>query len=93
MANEEFREGDVVTLTDEEGNESEYEIAGTTEVDGVTYYALVPVGNEEEYVILKLESDEDGEAVLTTIVDDEEFDRVADIFDTELFEDIDYDEE
>ncbi len=92
MANEEFREGDVVTLTDEEGNESEYELAGKTEIDGNVYYALVPVENEEEYVILKLETDEEGEAILTTIDDDDEFDRVADVFDSELFEDVDYDE-
>ena len=35
----------------------------------------------------------DGEAVLDTIDDDEEFDAVADIFEDEIFFDIDYDEE
>ena len=36
--------------------------------------------------------DEDGEMMLVTIDDDDEFDAVADIFDDELFSDIDYDE-
>ena len=42
-------------------------------------------------MILKLERDEDGEAILPTITDDDEFDRIASIFDDELFDDIDYD--
>lgn len=93
MANEEYSIGDIVTLTDDDGNESEYELIGETESEGSTYYALAPADNDEEYVILKLERDEDGEEILSTITDDDEFDRVASIFDDELYEDIDYDEE
>lgn len=93
MANEEYEIGDVVTLTDDEGNESEYELIGETEVEGCTYYALAPTDNDEEYVILKLEEDDEGELILTTITDDDEFDSVAQIFDDELYSDIDYDEE
>ena len=49
--------------------------------------------NEEadEYVILKAEKDEDGELMLVTIEDDDEFDRVADYFDAHLEEIIDFD--
>ena len=93
MENEEYSIGDVVTLTDDEGNESEYELIGETESEGDTYYALAPTDNDEEYVILKLDEDDDGAMILTTITDDDEFDRVASIFDDELFSDIDYDEE
>ena len=91
MANEEYNIGDIVTLTDDEGNESEYELIGETESEGDTYYALAPTDNDEEYVILKLE-DDDGDMILTTITDDDEFDRVASIFDDELYDDIEYDE-
>jgi hypothetical protein len=42
-------------------------------------------------VILKCGVDEDGEDILETIEDDEEFDRIADIFDDE-FSDILYDD-
>lgn len=57
---------------------------------------LIPVdenGEEEsdEYVILKCSTDENGEDVLETIEDDDEFERIADIFDDE-FADIFYDD-
>ena len=61
------------------------------------YKALIPVnedGEEEssEYVILKCSVDENGEDILETIEDDDEFDEIADIFDDE-FSDILYDED
>jgi len=87
----------IFTLTDEEGNEQDFALLGSLEVEGTRYMALVPVdeeGNEEseEYVILKCEADENGEESLVTIEDDEEFERIADIFDDELFSDISYDD-
>jgi len=92
--NEEMEQIDVYTLTDEEGNESEFELIGEVEIEGVTYYALTELDKDynqisEEYVILRVEV-EDGEEVLVSIEDDEEFDRVADFFDDQ-FSDIDYD--
>ena len=88
---------EIYTLTDEEGNELHFALLGTLEHEGGIYKALIPVneqGEEEssEYVILKAGVDENGEDVLETIEDDEEFDRVADIFDDE-FSDIFYDED
>ena len=88
------QEIDVYTLTDEEGNEKQFEMIGEAEIEGVTYYALTELDADynqvsEEYVILRLEK-EDGEDVLVSIDDDEEFDRVADFFDDQ-FSDIDYD--
>ncbi len=90
MADELF-EGEFYTLTDEEGNESRFELIGSCELGGSTYMALVPFEDGEEYVILKKEVDEDGEDILVTIDDDEEFDKIADIFEDELFSEIDYD--
>ena len=100
MANEELlnnneeamEEVDVYTLVDEEGNEGQFQIIGEHEMNGVVYYALIPVDEEsDEYVILKLTKDEDGEDILITIEDDDEFDRVADFFEDELFDEVDYD--
>ena len=48
-------------------------------------------GNEEEYVILKVVTDDDGEEVLVTIEDDEEFDNAADAFEDQFMSEIDYD--
>ena len=89
----EIFDGDIYTLTDETGKESEFELIGSCEFEGKTYLALIPVEEgTEEYVILRLEADEKGEEILVTIDDDDEFDRVADYFEDELFDTIDYDE-
>mgnify|MGYP004656540835 FL=1 len=91
-----FENEDIYTLTDEEGNESDYELIGSIEENGVTYAALIPYTDDdtdpEEYIVLRGEKDENGEEILVSIEDDEEFDRIADIFDDE-FADIDYDME
>lgn len=85
----------IFTLTDEEGNESQFELIGNLDINGNTYVALVPVNaenkEEEEYVILKVEEDENGEEFLVTIDDDDEFDEVADAFEDEFMSEIDYD--
>lgn len=90
-------EKDIFTLTDEEGNESQFELIGNLDIDDSTYVALVPVGSEdaeeEEYVILKVEEDENGEEFLVTIDDDDEFDKVADAFEDEFMAEFDYDAE
>lgn len=92
-------EFDCYTLTDENGKESQYELIATCEMNGNTYYALIPVDAPEEddvleYVILKLEKEVDGEEFLVSIDDDDEFDDVADYFDDFLSqEEIDYDAE
>lgn len=95
MAEETFDfEEEVFTLTDEEGNESDFEFIGKIELGDNTYVALVPVdGDEEEYVILKVDTDENGEEYLSTIEDDEEFDKAADAFEDEFMSEIDYDTE
>lgn len=85
-------EADIYTLTDENGKESQFELIGTTEYEGATYMAMTPIEDDSnEYVILKVVQDEDGEDTLETIDDDDEFDRVADIFDDMLFSEEDYD--
>ena len=82
----------VFTLTDEEGNESEFELLGELTLDDNTYLALIPLdGEEDEYVILKVEVDENGDELLVTIDDDEEFDRVADTFEDTFMGDMDLD--
>ena len=77
MADETFDfESEVFTLTDEDGNESDFELIGNMDVDGEKYVALVPVEDE----------------VLLTIEDDDEFDKVADAFEDEFMSEIDHDD-
>ena len=71
-----------VVLTDEDGNEVEFEHIDTVEVDGETYMAFIPaelaVDEEAEVVILKV-VEADGEEVLVSVEDDDEADRGFDI--------------
>lgn len=83
------------TLTDEEGNEYEFELMGVCEMDGKVYYAMAPVDAEdnEQYTILRAEEEADGDVMLTTIEDDDEFEKVSEYFDDELFGEVDFDAE
>ncbi|MBE6563287.1 MAG: DUF1292 domain-containing protein [Ruminococcaceae bacterium] len=90
---EEYFDTEIYTLTDEEGNEEEFELIGKYMENGVTYNALIPADEKKqngEYIILRREEDEEGNVFLATIEDDEEFDKIADIFD-DSFNDVDYD--
>ena len=89
--NENYNEElDIVTLTDEDGIEYDYEIIGSVENEGNLYFALVPAEDEviEEYVVLKAvpSDDESSFSDLIYIEDNDEFERVAAIFDTMLNE-------
>ena len=94
---EELMGDEIFTLTDENGVETDFELIASQEIDGTTYVALIPYAPEkeesveEEYVVLKLVADENGEDLLITIDDDDEFEKVAEIFEDMLFEEIDYD--
>jgi uncharacterized protein YrzB (UPF0473 family) len=97
--NENELEMEIYTLTEEDGKESDFELIGRVDVEGQSYVALAPldldIDDEDEeggFVILKV-VEEDGEEVFVTIDDDEEFDRIADIFEDELMQDMDYDGE
>ncbi len=94
---ENVMENDYFTLTDEEGNEIEFEMVGQCERDGEKYFAMIPVNEDEnddsdvlEYIILKL-ANEDGEDILVTVDDDDELDDIADYFDDLFSQEIDYD--
>ncbi len=76
---------DIVVLNDDEGNEHEFMHLASLEVEGSTYFVLLPVEETEdddeeeaEAIILKLGKDENGEDMLMDIEDDEEWEKVAD---------------
>ena len=89
-------EAEIITLTDEDGSEIDFEIIGQYEMNGVVYIALLPVEEEEkdgstwEYIVLKLAKDGD-EEMLVTVDDDDEFEAVAAYFDDLFSSEIDYD--
>ena len=85
-----------VTLTDDEGNDVELEYVDALEYNGTTYMAFFPVveedsedeENEEEYGLVILKSQmENGEEFLVTIDDEEEIDKVYDLFMEQILSD------
>ena len=93
-------EREFFTLVDEDGSEIEFEKIGEVTIGEKTYFAMIPAdaadnaqndGGFCEYVVLRLDKDEDGEDTLVTVDDDEEFDNIADVFDDMFSEEIDYD--
>ena len=72
---------DIVELVDEDGQAVRFEHLMTLEHNGKPYICLVPVDpmedvEEDELVILRIETDADGNDVYATIEDDAELDEV-----------------
>jgi uncharacterized protein YrzB (UPF0473 family) len=83
----------------ENGDETEFEYLDMVELNGQTYVALTPVHEnpedlvdyDGELIILRSEKDENGEELLVSIEDEDEFDNVLDEFEKILEEDFDID--
>ena len=80
--NEEFdleMEDSIITFTDEEGNDIDFQILDALTVDEKQYLVVMPCEDEESeevgVVILEIK-DEDGEEVYDTVIDDELAERV-----------------
>ncbi len=80
---QEAEEFDTIILTDDEGKDHEFLHLDTLEVDGSTYFVLMPINEQDdeeadEAIILKLGHDENGNEMLLDIENDEEWEKVAD---------------
>ena len=82
---QDFEEFNVITLSDDEGNEVDFELVDAIEHNGKKYCILYPEGlseeerEDEEPLILEyvLEGDED---FLEEIIDDDEYDEIYRIY-------------
>lgn len=73
-------------LIDEQGNKKQFELIDAAEVRGEQYFAMLPAVEDDDYlnadcdlVILK-SIEEDGEEILASIDDDDEFEVVSAFF-------------
>jgi UPF0473 protein helmi_02360 len=89
-------------LVDEEGNKKNFELIDAAELDGEQYFAMVPAIEDDDFLnadcdLVILKSIEDnGEEILASIDDDDEFDKVSEFFlqrMQEAVEDDSFDEE
>ena len=76
----------IVSMTDEEGNEQEFEHLDTIELNGKIYLAVVEAGIPDdsdepvELVLLRADTDEHGDEILSTIDDEAELELVYNTF-------------
>ena len=71
----------VIVLTDDEGNDVEFEWLDTVEMGESQYIVLLPIEDEEaeEVVILKMEADDEVENFIA-VEDEKELNEVYDLF-------------
>lgn len=102
MDNEELYEPDIISVTDEDGNEILFELLERYETDNDVYVAITEYRDDDEeiveadfeVIILKVIEDENGDEYLAEIEDEMEYEQVSDIlmamveqkFDVEYFE-------
>lgn len=70
-------EENIIKLINDDGEEMEFEILATFEVEDNEYAALLPLEGEEEVYLLKMIYDENEDMVLMNIEDQDEFTDVA----------------
>ncbi len=84
---------DIITLTDDEGNEYEFEHIDTIELNGKMYLAFTEANetNDDEgiseIIILRLDKDEAGEEILSTVDDEAELEAAYEAFMEEALDD------
>ena len=91
---------DIITLSDDDGNEFTFEVLDAIETDDARYLAMLPqyddpkkmLDDSGELVIVKVE-EENGETYLCPIENDEEFNEVGEAFEERLAEMFDFEEE
>ena len=85
--NEKEYNPDIYTLVDEEGTEQTFELLDVMELDGERYFVLIPyyedpeecLDDDGDLIVLKSEI-VNGEEMMASIDDDEEYERVGKIF-------------
>jgi len=77
-------EVEVITLLDEEGNETDFTIIDMVQSEGTNYYLVIDAefadDEEADADILKEFKDENGDPYYGTVESDEEFEKIAALF-------------
>ena len=108
MAEEEYYEPDILSVSDEDGNELLFELLERYETDEDVYVAITRyyeddddiVNADNEVNILKVENDDEGNEFLVEIDNEIEFEQIYDIlmakveqkYDVEYYEPDEYDQ-
>lgn len=91
---------DILALTDEMGNELQFEVIAAVELDGETYLGLIEIfddpqkmiESDAQLIIMKQVEDSSGELTLVTLDSNEELERVVREFEKVLEEEYEIDD-
>ncbi len=92
MTQNELINENIITLLDDNDNPIDFEIIEMLEIAGKRYAFLLPLNDEEEVteedeaVIFRIDTGDDGEEIFAYIEDDEEWEMVVDTYNDMLFE-------
>lgn len=92
MLDNEFN-NDIIELIDENGNEVDFELISSFELDDTRYAVVAPIDSDsDDAYILRVEQDENGEDIFVGIDDEDEFNDVVEAY-NELLEEYECDDD
>ena len=74
---------ETILLNDEEGNEIEFDVLTKLDIEDREYLIVAPTGEEDiDAIALRIDKDAEGNDILVTIEDDEEFEMISEAYET-----------
>ncbi|WAH40461.1 DUF1292 domain-containing protein [Alicyclobacillus fastidiosus] len=90
----EHDEDEVIILEDENGQEHQFVLGEVLTVEGKDYAVLLPIDDEtEEGVIFRVDGEEGDQMVLAEIDNDDEWQKVVDAYNDDLFDEEEEDDD
>ncbi len=77
---------DLIVLTSDDGEEFEVEVIDRVEVGETEYFIVRPVGEEDVFTALRVETDDEGNEAFATVDSDEEMEAVEEAYNLSLLE-------
>lgn len=78
-----------IMLNDEDGNEIEFEVITKLDIEDKEYVIVTPKDDDtEDAIALRIEKDAEGNDVLVSVEDDEEFAMIEEAYETLFSEDV-----
>ena len=72
---------ETILLNDEEGNEIEFDVLTKLDIEDKEYVIVAPTGEEDiDAIALRIDKDAEGNDILVTIEDDEEFEMISEAY-------------
>ena len=72
---------ETILLNDEEGNEIEFDVITKLDIEDKEYVIVAPTGEEDiDAIALRIDKDAEGNDILVTIDDDEEFEMISEAY-------------